>query len=197
MAKPRPPVPDRIAQQVLKEYNHRCASCGVAVPQLHHIDENPSNNDPQNLLPLCPNCHLIDQHNPTRFIQPDLLRLFRRYKDPFILKPQFLPLFARMRRFQDSVEAEGVTPEDAFGTILEVGRDLHRFVEALTMGSYYAGRLKSVTEFPSQQSSETPAIFYARYRSQAMGHLPETWDLIIELLRFQSWPAPPRPWEGR
>ncbi|MDQ3011542.1 MAG: HNH endonuclease, partial [Acidobacteriota bacterium] len=78
---------------MLKEFNYRCAICAIDNPQLHHIDETPSNNDPMNLVPLCPNCHLIDQHNPTRTLDPIKLSLFRKFKDPFILKSQFDPLF--------------------------------------------------------------------------------------------------------
>lgn len=100
MAKTRTAIPQKIAGKVLKEFNHRCAKCGADNPHLHHIDENPSNNDALNLIPLCPNCHLIDQHDPTRLIEPGKLRLFRVYKDPTILKPQFHPLYSRLRFFE-------------------------------------------------------------------------------------------------
>ena len=79
------------------EYNHRCAICGSDRPQLHHIDENHANNDLLNLLPLCPNCHLRDQHNPTRKVEVPKLQLFRKYKDPAVLKPQFHPMFIRQQ----------------------------------------------------------------------------------------------------
>jgi hypothetical protein len=35
------------------------------------------------------NCHLIDQHNPTSPVHPKKLEMFRRFKDPAILKSQF------------------------------------------------------------------------------------------------------------
>src|SRR6266852_5884563 len=92
-SKTRKAVPKATRSQVLAEFNHRCAVCGTDRPQIHHIDENPSNNDPMNLIPLCPNCHLTDQHNPTQPIDPAKLSLFRQYKDPMILTPQFHPLF--------------------------------------------------------------------------------------------------------
>jgi hypothetical protein len=95
MAKGRPKIPAPIREQVLKEYNHLCAVCGEVNPQLHHIDEDPSNNNPMNLIPLCPNDHLIDVHNPTQPIEPGKLRLLRKYKDPTVLTPQFHPLFVR------------------------------------------------------------------------------------------------------
>jgi 5-methylcytosine-specific restriction endonuclease McrA len=79
MPKDRPAIPKAVRESVLSEFNHRCAVCGEDKPQVHHIDEDPSNNDPMNLIPLCPNCHLIDQHNPTVPINARRLRLFRRY----------------------------------------------------------------------------------------------------------------------
>src|SRR5689334_6368420 len=89
-------IPKPTADAVLKEFNHLCAVCGETSPQLHHIDENPANNDPLNLLPLCPNHHLSDQHNPTAKIDPGILALFRRHKDPTILTPEFDPFFRRI-----------------------------------------------------------------------------------------------------
>jgi 5-methylcytosine-specific restriction endonuclease McrA len=65
MPQSRAKIPTALREAVLKSYNHRCAICGSDHPQIHHIDENPGNNDELNLLPLCPNCHLTDQHNPT------------------------------------------------------------------------------------------------------------------------------------
>ena len=48
-------------------FNHHCARCGRdslrprnsrEQLQVHHIDENPGNNDIENLIPLCAVCHL-------------------------------------------------------------------------------------------------------------------------------------------
>jgi len=92
---------------------------------VHHIDENPSNNDPLNLLPLCPNCHLTDQHNPTGGMEVSKLLLFRRFKDPVILRPQFHPLYLRLK-FLDSVELN-----DSPGNKLEERvKELVEFVQA-------------------------------------------------------------------
>jgi hypothetical protein len=107
--KNRVSVPISVRESVLREFNHRCAICGADRPQIHHIAENLGNNDPGNLLPICPNCHLTDQHNPTVPADPEKLALFRRYKDPAILAPQFEPLFARMKslaRITDSDHTE-------------------------------------------------------------------------------------------
>jgi predicted restriction endonuclease len=61
MAKARPAIPRATRDALLSKLNHRCAVCGKDRPQAHPIDEDPSNNDPITLLPLCTNCHLIDQ----------------------------------------------------------------------------------------------------------------------------------------
>lgn len=55
----REKVPFKIASKILAESHHRCCLCNAnwIMPEIHHIDNNPSNNDPENLIPLCPNCH--------------------------------------------------------------------------------------------------------------------------------------------
>jgi hypothetical protein len=55
----RKPIPDNIAASVLVAHDRTCCVCqqrGKRV-QVHHIDENPSNNDPKNLAALCFDCH--------------------------------------------------------------------------------------------------------------------------------------------
>ena len=34
-----------------------CAKCGDQKAERHHIDDNPLNNAPQNIMPLCRSCH--------------------------------------------------------------------------------------------------------------------------------------------
>lgn len=55
----RRPIPEKIAAAVLVAHDRTCCVCqqqGKRV-QIHHIDENPSNNDPENLAALCFDCH--------------------------------------------------------------------------------------------------------------------------------------------
>jgi len=55
----RVPIPRDIAAQVLFEHDRTCCVCrsrGKSV-QVHHIDDEPSNNDPANLAVLCFDCH--------------------------------------------------------------------------------------------------------------------------------------------
>lgn len=58
---------------VLERADNRCEKCGFntvhprtgkRILQIHHIDENPENSIPENLIVLCPNCHaLTDSKN--------------------------------------------------------------------------------------------------------------------------------------
>jgi hypothetical protein len=55
----RVPIPDAIAAKVLFDADHTCCICrdrGKPV-QIHHVDEDPSNNDEENLSVLCLICH--------------------------------------------------------------------------------------------------------------------------------------------
>lgn len=64
MSKPRPRIPTRVAQEVLTNCARRCALCyGLEFDtrpkrgQLAHIDNKPQNNEPSNIVFLCPNHH--------------------------------------------------------------------------------------------------------------------------------------------
>jgi hypothetical protein len=194
MSKQRPSIPRDVRDSVSKEFSHRCAICGADGPHLHHLDENPANNDPLNLIPLCPNCHLTDHHNPTRKHDPKKLRLFRIHKDPTILTPQFEALFERMA-FLDSV-----------GTTFEMERmeraagELIGFVRQLEMGGFYAGKLGGLLNRPSwagitilgdpeseRLSAESWKRREAEYQHQLINNRLEVERLVVELLRFQNW----------
>lgn len=51
--KVRPRIPSIIAARLLFQNRHQCCICSEEPVQIHHIDENPANNDPQNLAVLC------------------------------------------------------------------------------------------------------------------------------------------------
>jgi hypothetical protein len=56
----RKSIPQKTKMQLQKEVNSHCPFCesdDVDHFQFHHIDENTENNDPSNLLMLCPTCH--------------------------------------------------------------------------------------------------------------------------------------------
>ncbi len=60
MAKERKAVPAKRRALLQQEIDSRCPFCpsgDVGHFILHHIDEDPTNNDPRNLLMMCPTCH--------------------------------------------------------------------------------------------------------------------------------------------
>ena len=50
-------IPEALRREILWKANNRCCVCQTPFFQIHHLDGNASNNDPDNLAPLCPNCH--------------------------------------------------------------------------------------------------------------------------------------------
>ncbi len=193
MPKKRVDIPKSIRDGVLREFNHRCAICGTDNPQVHHIDENPSNNEPLNLLPLCPNCHLVDQHNPTATIDPEKLRLFRMYKDPTILAPEFDPLFQRLGFFR---QADNHSTN--YDSLVAQAEELIDFVSALEMGSFYAKRIKELLpeshgllfwtpDMPDHVIKERYKEMDAEYCGTLSAARDEVYRLSIEMLRYQRW----------
>lgn len=186
-------IPRAVRDQVLAEYRHRCSICGADRPQVHHIDENPENNAPLNLLPLCPNCHLTDQHNPTQLIDPLKLSLFRRYKDPAILLPQFQPIFARfvfLLSLSDSSDPWALEANS---------KELVEFISAFEMGEFYAKRIDALLKMspvlgfialnsllPYEDDPQYQKGV-AAYRQQLAGAKDQVIALCVELLRYQRW----------
>ncbi len=140
MKKGRSSIRKSVSESVLNEYRHLCAICGSPRPQLHHINTNPSDNDYFNLIPLCPNCHLTDQHDPhdpTKPIDPEILALFRRYKDPTILTPQFVPIFQRSRFLFSCIPTTWAEYYATYQTFL-------RLIGALYVGDFYATEMSRI-----------------------------------------------------
>jgi len=186
-------VPKAIRDVLLREFNHRCAICGSDRPHVHHIDEDPTNNDPLNLLPLCPNCHLRDQHDPTAPMDPARLRLFREYRDPMILHERFQPIWARCRFL---LRIDDLSRED----LGAAAQELIQFVEALEMGKFYGKRLQDLLSEPSHPhvwSTDTHQEDFdrwereetAEYRVLLNGSRTAALRLIVEMLRYQNWPT--------
>jgi hypothetical protein len=194
--KTRPPIPKQLKERVLAEFNHRCAICGMDRPQIHHIDENPGNNVTGNLLPLCPNCHLVDQHNPTAPTDPRKLRLFRQYKDPVILSAEFHPLF---RRFAYLLDPD---PQATRDSLSAAGVELVAFVNALKMGGFYHVRIADLVihSSPRVSSFDEPADAMHQeleqrkreYLEKLRQNREQVIELIIEMLRYQDWSSPRR-----
>jgi hypothetical protein len=179
--------------RVKREFNHLCAICGKPNPHIHHIDRDHSNNDIENLLPLCPNHHLLDAHSPTDPIDPLKLRLFRKYRDPAILLTQFQPLFRRMRFLLD-IDLQDIELKTVAAQALE----LTDFVSYLEIGGFYREQLDKLIGWnpgAQYQAFDQPPEYYAeikreqtkKYSAQLEKGIEPAINLIVELLRFQSW----------
>lgn len=191
MPKRRTAIPAKTRDRVLAEFNHRCAICGADHPQLHHLDQDPANHEPLNLLPLCPNCHLVDQHRPTERPDPRKLRLFREHKDPTILKPEFEPLFRRLiflYMVDDRSNVDGAR---------EAIDELVAFVATLSLGDFYSPRLESLLKhsapevwFLDESDHEIQKRMQRRrdgQRAKLIAGRAEAIGLLVELLRYQKW----------
>jgi hypothetical protein len=196
VAKKRPAIPRATSERVLNEYRHKCAICGRERPHLHHLDEDSTNNDPLNLLPLCPNCHLQDVHDPTQRPDPEKLQLFRRYKDPLILDPRFHPIFRRLVLLQHAIRS-GIE-------IQYHAQDLLDFISEFEMGRFYKQKIRTHIGHQArfynyhlylqgapigsdEEVSNDPTL-----KHKAQEHCTQQIEeLVIELLRYQEWVAKP------
>jgi hypothetical protein len=130
--------------------------------------------------------------------------LFRRFKDPYILKPQFHPLFIRTR-FLDEIDSTSADELD------NKAGELVEFVANLEMGEFYGKRIKELTtgvglrRLPipivsnydeerrrASMAANDRSIEKARdeYREKLRSNKDAVLALIIELLRFQAWEGP-------
>lgn len=139
---------------------------------------------------------MLDQHNPTAPVEPLKLRLFRKYKDPTLLGPQFDPLFRRLAHLWT------VTPESDADELLGLSQELVAFVNALKMGEFYHRRLFSLIAIPSthwftvEGDSHRQADLRRQYCAQLLRNREKAADLIVEMLRYQEWPPPARMHRG-
>ncbi|MDD5058275.1 MAG: HNH endonuclease signature motif containing protein [Sideroxydans sp.] len=190
----RETIPKKTKEALLDEYDHRCAVCGGDRPHVHHIDEDASHNDLSNLLPLCPNCHLRDQHNPTRKVEIQKLQLFRQFKDPAILKPQFQPIFTR-QLFLENIALNN----EAVDSIETQANELIEFVRSFEMGEFYGKKLNefigplrrafimSLGPGSDLRYEEQRRNANRDYRQHLLTNRESARALLVELLRYQGW----------
>jgi hypothetical protein len=61
----REPLSSDLREHILKRAHYKCENpdCKAHIkPHIHHIDGDNSNNNPRNLIALCPNCHTKAHH---------------------------------------------------------------------------------------------------------------------------------------
>ncbi len=144
-----------------------------------------------NLLPLCCNCHLRDQHNPARKIDIPKLQLFRKYKTPAILKPQFHPIYTR-QLFLETIEVN----EECVREIESQAKELIQFIKLLEMGEFYSNKLNEligplnralVSNMFDSKPNPQVGINNQDYRKKLIEKREPARTLLIEQLRFQDW----------
>jgi hypothetical protein len=116
MAKVRTNIPEDVASGVLFEQDHTCCVCrepGKHV-QIHHIDEDPSNNSSRNLAVLC-----LEHHNDTqmsggfgRKLSPATVTLYR---------DEWVETVRRRRQEADKIAVERMSGSRSFGRYSETG----------------------------------------------------------------------------
>ncbi len=79
MPKKRVPIPQRDVDELLVSCKHLCCLCERPFVKIHHIDEDPSNNDPDNIIPLCGYCHdlVVAKVNGARKYTERQLKIYR------------------------------------------------------------------------------------------------------------------------
>ncbi len=193
MKSKRKNLSSKLKEEILKEFSHRCAMCGHREPQIHHIDEDPSNTVAENLIPLCPNCHLQDLHDPTSAPDPLKVKLFRRVKDPVVLDPRFDPLWRRLRFLSSECDMPDHIWEYYYHQLLD-------FVGCFKMGAFYKTKISGVLqntkehfEFYRYYEDKGPYLKthfssegdYALALREFRAHTAQ--DLCLEMFRYQDW----------
>ena len=79
MVKTRSAVPEQLKREIIGRSNNRCCVCQTPFINIHHVDQDPSNNAPDNLAPLCPNCHsqAHAKGNMTVALTPERIKALR------------------------------------------------------------------------------------------------------------------------
>lgn len=78
----RVPIPKETKNTIFTEVHHRCCICQEhrRASNIHHIDENPSNNNYDNLVALCSECH-ADVHTKSTMRSNITMDQIRYYKE--------------------------------------------------------------------------------------------------------------------
>jgi len=119
--------------------------------------------------------------------------LFRRFKDPAILSPQFEPLYDRLR-FMDDLAFESTDLESLRARALE----LIAFVGALKMGDFYSNQLRELLapvsharmitlDMPQSKLDQWRREEHIEYLEKLTCGHDDSLRLCAELLRYQDW----------
>jgi hypothetical protein len=119
-------IPQPIAAQLLFQNRHRCCVCREPRKpvHLHHIDENPANNNPHNLAVLCLDHHsdVTGSQGSGRSYSPEEILLFKRNWEAECDKWQSAPSEPAST---EQEEEETVEPIQSFTKRVDIGADEH------------------------------------------------------------------------
>lgn len=69
--------------KLLAKFDYKCPGCEIQIdydneiPEIHHLDNNPRNNEECNLIPLCHDCHRMVNVGQTVQQVREIRRLFK------------------------------------------------------------------------------------------------------------------------
>ena len=139
MKKKRTTIPKPRKDKILVKFNHQCVVCSESLHEVHHIDEDPSNHDEDNLIVLCPNCHQGKVHGKSIRITADQLKLYLRTGKKSIFNSIYHILASKIDFLQNDKYLH--LPID---DISEKVGDLIEFINHLKLGEYYSKKLKDL-----------------------------------------------------
>lgn len=85
--KKRIPIPAKIKKEIFERADNACQNCGHEYAlDIHHLDENPSNNSKNNLIVLCATCHRKIKGIPILALRNKALKPYRKSKTINIYK---------------------------------------------------------------------------------------------------------------
>jgi len=89
--KKRVPIPKKDVDELLVSCKHLCCICERPLVKIHHIDGDPSNNDPDNIIPLCGGCHdlvVAKVDSARRYTERQLIMYRVRHINKYSIFPQ-------------------------------------------------------------------------------------------------------------
>jgi len=123
----RQEIPKKTQDELLTKAKHCCCICGNSGVQLHHIDENPKNNEIGNIAVLCAKHHAEVHGNLTKKITPSQLRLYMAFL--FSKTKQFDAINEIKRDFRDGkngIRTFGV--EKAMDSFFDLSSEIIQFI---------------------------------------------------------------------
>ena len=190
MKKKRTTIPKLRKDKILVQFNHQCVVCSAPYHEVHHIDEDPSNHDEDNLIVLCPNCHQGKVHGKSIMITADQLKLYLRNGKKSIFNPIYHILASKIDFLQNDKYLH-LTTDD----ISEKVDDLIEFIKYLNLGEYYSKKLKELltrdssiffTSMTDYESNKQWEEIEKAHKEKIKNNKYEATRLVFECLEVQD-----------